>query len=146
MTLCYRNSLLSQGLLGGNTFSFLPCDYHRPQHLPRTRTHDGTPETPRCVLFCFLSSLHPILSSFPPRLYASPSSAFRLVGSALLLRNTSLLPRVVGPNGSPTIPVPCCVCFSSYCALLHLLWTLSSDWLLLSQACPYSIMDSAVEF
>ena len=59
--------------------------------------------------------LLPMLSSFLP---SSLSSAFRLVGSALLLWNASLLPCVVGPVGPPTIPVPAALTaamYASYC-------------------------------
>jgi len=47
------------------------------------------------------------------------SSAIRLVSSALLLRIASLLPRVVGPIGPPTIPVPAAHSTAPYvCSLL----------------------------
>jgi len=47
-----------------------------------------------------------MLFSFLLSFNASLSSALHLVSSALLLQNTSLLLRVISPNGPPTIPVP----------------------------------------
>jgi len=84
-----------------------------------------------------------MLSSFLLSFVSRLSSVFHLDGSALLLRNASLLPRVVGPNGPPTIPVPAVLYCGHVCFLLR---TLFSDWLIIPRACPYSIMDSAVEF
>jgi len=62
-----------------------------------------------------------MLSSFLLSFASVFSSAFRLVGSALLLWNASLSPHVVSPNGPPTIPVPNYVCFSSYCGRYSLI-------------------------
>jgi len=85
----------------------------------------------------------PTLSSFLLSFSSSLSSAFHLVGSALLLRIASLLPCIIGPTRPLTILVPAVLYCSHVCFLLQMLF---SDWLIVPRACPYSIMDSAVEF
>jgi len=84
----------------------------------------------RCCLLFFLALILVVLG-VPPCRFCSSTAEHLIVASCRRSQRTS--------NYSST----CCAYCGHVCFLLR---TLFSDWLFVPWACPYSIMDSAVEF
>jgi len=151
-----QNTLSSTGLSRGTSF-FLLLDISEPPHLAASPLTSHTIEpplvpTPRRLidaLFLFLSFVFlclPMMSSF--LLSFDPCCPRRSALSVLLFYCGTPRCRLVS-SVSPDLRLfryLAAHCCALRMLLTSLLRTLFSDWLFISQACPYSITDSAAEF